>query len=227
MSVPRETGGFMRQPLRLLSSALRGLGLFTAFAFGQGLSTSIPSSYRIVPNVTYLTANNFEAKLDVYSRSDSQAPQPTLIFIHGGGWTRGAKEGQLFSLLPYLEMGWNVVNVEYRLARVSQAPAAVEDCLCALRWVIRNAKQYGFDTTKLVVSGGSAGGHLALTTAMIPASAGMDRQCPGAEELKLAAVVDWYGITDVADLLDGANMRTYAVQWMGSMPNRVDIARRV
>jgi acetyl esterase/lipase len=126
-----------------------------------------------------------------------------------------------------MEMGWNVVNVEYRLAKVSLAPAAVEDCLCALRWVIRNAKQYGFDTTKLVVSGGSAGGHLALTTAMIPASEGMDRQCPGTEPLKVAAVVDWYGITDVVDLLDGPNMKTYAVQWMGSMPNRVEIAKRV
>ena len=196
-------------------------------AFAQGYSTSVAAPYRVVPNITYLTATNFEAKLDVYTRTGVTMPQPTLIWIHGGGWTGGNKEGALFSLLPYMEMGWNVVNVEYRLARVSLAPAAVEDCLCALRWVIRNAKQYGFDTTKLVVSGGSAGGHLALTTAMTPASAGLDRQCPGTEELKIAAVVDWYGITDVADLLEGANTKTYAVQWLGSMPNRVDVAKRV
>jgi acetyl esterase/lipase len=196
-------------------------------ALGQGFSTSVTAPYRVTPNITYLTANNFEAKLDVYSRSDTTAPQPTLIWIHGGGWTGGTKESATFSLLPYMEMGWNVVNVEYRLAKISLAPAAVEDCLCALRWVIRNAKQYGFDTNKLVVSGGSAGGHLALTTAMIPASEGMDRQCPGTEPLKVAAVVDWYGITDVVDLLEGANMKTYAVQWMGSMPNRVEIAKRV
>jgi len=131
---------------------------FATAALSQGFSTSIPFPYRIVSNVTYLTANNFEAKLDVYSRMDASEPQPTLIWIHGGGWTGGNKESQMFSLLPYMEMGWNVVNVEYRLARVSLAPAAVEDCLCALRWVIRNAKQYGFDTNKLVVSGGSAGG---------------------------------------------------------------------
>jgi acetyl esterase/lipase len=200
---------------------------FATAAQSQGFSNSIPFPYRIVSNITYLTANNFEAKLDVYSRMDASEPQPTLIWIHGGGWTGGNKESQMFSLVPYMEMGWNVVNVEYRLARVSLAPAAVEDCLCALRWVIRNAKQYGFDTNKLVVSGGSAGGHLALTTAMIPASAGLDRQCPGTELLKVAAVVDWYGITDVADLLDGENMKTYAVQWLGSMPNRVDVAKRV
>lgn len=213
--------------LRGLSMILCAIVVSTGAAFGQGFSTSITAPYRVVPNVTYLTANNYEAKLDVYSRTDVTAPQPTLIWIHGGGWVGGNKESATFSLLPYMEMGWNVVNVDYRLARVSLAPAAVEDCLCALRWVIRNAKQYGFDTARLVVSGGSAGGHLALTTAMIPASAGLDRQCPGTDELKVAAVVDWYGITDVADLLEGPNMKPYAVQWLASLPNRVEIAKRV
>src|SRR3989442_2074265 len=222
-----KSGGLMRQSLRLLSLTICVVLVFAATGFRQGLSSSISAPYRIVPNITYVTANNFEAKLDVYSRADTQAPQPTIIFIHGGGWTGGAKETQTFSLLPYLEMGWNAVNVEYRLARVSEAPAAVEDCLCALRWIIRNAKQYGFDTTRLVVSGGPAGGHLALTTGMMPASAGFYRECPGTEQLKVAAIVDWYGITDVVDLLDGENTRVYAVQWLGSRPDRVDIARRV
>ena len=217
----------MRHSLLRLTCAFGIVMLSALPVFGQGLSASITATYRITPNITYLTANNFDAKLDVYSRSDATTPQPTMIWIHGGGWTGGNKEGAMFSLLPYLEMGWNVVNVEYRLAKVSLAPAAVEDCLCALRWVIRNAKQYNIDTSKLVVSGSSAGGHLALTTAMIPASEGLDRQCPGNEELKVAAVVDWFGITDVVDLLDGPNRKTYAVQWMGSMPNRVEIAKRV
>jgi acetyl esterase/lipase len=217
----------MRHSLRRLTCALGIVMLSALPVFGQGLSTSITAPYRITPNITYLTANNFEAKLDVYSRSDATTPQPTMIWMHGGGWTGGNKEGAIFSLLPYLEMGWNVVNVEYRLAKVSLAPAAVEDCLCALRWVIRNAKQYNIDTSKLVVSGSSAGGHLALTTAMIPVSEGLDRQCPGNEQLKVAAVVDWFGITDVVDLLDGPNRKSYAVQWMGSMPNRVEVARRV
>jgi hypothetical protein len=65
-------------------------------------------------------------------------------------------------------------------------------------------------------SGNSAGGHLALTTAMIPESAGLDRECPGVHLPKVAAVVDWYGITDVNDLLEGENQRAYAVQWLGS-----------
>jgi acetyl esterase/lipase len=192
-------------------------------AWTAGLS----NDYRVTPNITYLTANSYEARLDVYARTDTATVRPVLVYIHGGGWVGGTKKSVIFGLMPWLEMGWNVVNVEYRLGRVSLAPAAVEDCLCALRWVAANAKQYGFDTSKIVTSGGSAGGHLSLTTGMIPESAGLDRQCPGVPLPKVAGIVNWYGITDVVDLLDGANRKTYAVQWLGSMPNREEIARRV
>src|SRR6202049_2293367 len=168
-------------------------------------ATHAANEYQAFPNITYLVANNYEAKLDVYKRRDTTSPQPTLIWIHGGGWTGGTKESAILSLMPWMEMGWNIVNVEYRLARVSLAPAAVEDCLCALRWVAQQAKTYSFDTNNLVVTGNSAGGHLSLTTGMLPASAGLDRECPGPEQLKVSAIVNWYGITDVEDLLDGPN----------------------
>ncbi len=187
----------------------------------------LENTYRILPNVTYLTASNWEARLDLFVTRTPETPLPTLIFIHGGGWTGGAKEGRDLAILPYLDMGMNVVNVEYRLARVALAPAAVEDCRCALRWVIQHAKEYGVDTSRIVVAGDSAGGHLAMTTGMLPASAGLDRQCPGPDNLKVAAIVNWYGISDVNDLLDGPNMKAYAVAWLGSAPDREQIAKRL
>ena len=214
----------MRKPALLFA-----LALVPAFAQSDTATwtAGLSNDYRVTPNVTYLVANNYDAKLDVYARTDTATPRPVLVYIHGGGWVGGTKESAILGLMPWLEMGWNVVNVEYRLGRVSLAPAAVEDCLCALRWVAANAKQYGFDTSKIVTSGGSAGGHLSLTTGMIPESAGLDRECPGVPLPKVAGIVNWYGITDVNDLLDGANRKSYAVQWLGSMPNRDDIARRV
>ncbi len=115
------------------------------------------NQYQVLANVTYLTANGFEAKLDVYRRRDVQTPQPTLVFYHGGGWIGGTKESSFMSVMPWLEMGWNVVNVEYRMARVSLAPAAVEDAQCALKFVVTRAKDYNIDTSKIVVSGESAG----------------------------------------------------------------------
>jgi acetyl esterase/lipase len=217
--------------------------LIAIFAFALGISpargqlsptgtwaATAQNRYQISPNLTYLVANNYEDKLDIYHRQDVSGPQPTLIYIHGGGWTGGTKESAFMSVMPWLEMGWNVVNVEYRLARVSHAPAAVEDCLCALKWVVSHASEYHIDSSKIVVSGDSAGGHLSLMAGMTPDSAGLDRQCPSNSDValpKVAAIINWYGITDVADLLEGPNRKNYAVAWLGSVPNREEIARRV
>ena len=214
---------------KLLIVALLASSSWSAAAQDSPLAWAarLENSYRIVPNVTYLTASNVEAKVDLFVTRTPDKPLPTMVYIHGGGWTGGTKESRNVALLPYLDMGMNVVNVEYRLARVAQAPAAVEDCRCALRWVIQNAKQYGIDVNRIVVSGESAGGHLALTTGMLPASAGLDRQCPGPDNLKVAAIVNWYGISDVNELLDGPNMKTYAVARLGSATDREQIAKRV
>jgi acetyl esterase/lipase len=209
------------------------LALLTAAASSPAAAQSaadwaavVANEVRVTTGVTYLTASNWDAKLDVY-RPAAPGPHPTLLHIHGGGWTGGSRESVVLRTLPYVQMGFAVVNVSYRLARVAPAPAAVEDCLCALKWIAENAKEYGFDASRIAVTGYSAGGHLALTTGMIPESAGLDRQCPGAPLPRVAAIVNWYGITDVSDLLDGANRRVYAVTWLGSLENREAVARRV
>jgi len=189
-------------------------------------ATEFNGNYFIRPNITYLITGGHANTLDVWSRQGVRSPQPTVIFIHGGGWIGGTKEGGIGFLLPYIAMGWNAVNVDYRMARVAHAPAAVEDCLCALRWVAANAQQYNIDLKHLVVTGDSAGGHLALTTGMIPASAAVDTLCPGPPLPKVAAIVDFYGISDVNDLLGGANLRYWAVEWPGDSANKKDIAKR-
>lgn len=193
--------------------------------------------YDIQPNITYAIANNTELKLDLYLPRDRSIPHPTLILFHGGGWVAGQKERNVLYLLPYLTLGWAAINVEYRVSSKSPAPAAVEDCRCALRWVTYHAKEYNLDDSKFVLTGTSAGGHLSLITGMLPSNSIFDRQCPtpdsirwraGTEpEVKVAAIVNWFGIADVADLLDGTNAKHYAIEWFGSMSNREELARQV
>jgi acetyl esterase/lipase len=197
-------------------------------------ATHAQNAYAVAANITYLTASGYESKLDIYRRRDVQTPQPTLVFYHGGGWIGGTKEASFMSIMPWLEMGWNVVNVEYRMARVAEAPAALEDAMCALRYVVNNAKNNNIDTNRLVVSGESAGGHLALAVGMIPSTAGFTSICAGGGFTgsettvpKVAAIINWYGITDVNDLLEGSNGRSYAVQWIGSGKNRDEVAKSV
>ncbi|MGE3704504.1 MAG: alpha/beta hydrolase fold domain-containing protein [Vicinamibacterales bacterium] len=192
------------------------------------------NQYQVAANITYLTASGYESKLDVYRRRDVQTPQPTLVFYHGGGWVAGTKEAAMMSLIPWLEMGWNVVNVEYRMNRVALAPAAAEDALCALRFVVNNAKTYGIDTGRIVVSGESAGGHLALMAGMATVESGLTNICSGGgfqgyenSVPKVAAIINWYGITDLTDMVTGGAKRSYAVQWVGGDHARDAVAKLV
>lgn len=188
----------------------------------------VGTDYVVNANITYLTASGVELKLDVYRPRNAPASLlPTAIFFHGGGYSVNArKEGSALSVMPYVQMGWNAVNVEYRPSGVALAPAAVEDARCALRWVTQNAKQYNVDPDRVVVTGQSAGAHLALMTGFVQESAGFDRSCPGQQPLKVAAVVNWYGITDYSPLVDDP-ARNYAITWIGGQPNRKEIAARV
>lgn len=190
-------------------------------------AATVNEQYLIFPDVSYGRANNYELKLDVWQHKGDKIPPPTLVYYHGGGWIWGDRTGATLFFLPYLEMGWNVVNVEYRMADVSLAPAAVEDCRCALRWVFQNAKKYDIDTSKIVLTGHSAGGHLALISGMLPNNTGLDNECWGTEELKVAAIINWFGVSDVADLLEGPNQKNYALMWMGSQASAAAIARKV
>jgi acetyl esterase/lipase len=205
----------------------------TCVAHGQQIEPPLrwatASAYeaRIFPNIVYGVAAGHELKLDVITAGPKTQVRPTLIYIHGGGWSGGTKEEYAWFTLPFIGKGMNIVNVEYRIASVSLAPAAVEDCRCALRLVFRHAQEYGFDTTKLVLDGHSAGGHLSLMTGMLDASAGFDNNCPGKEDLKVAAIINYFGITDVPDILQGKNQQDWAVTWFGSLPDKMDLAKRL
>lgn len=196
-----------------------------------------PVDYDIFPNVTYAKASNFELKLDLYLPHNRAKPTPTLILFHGGGWVDGQKERNVLYLLPYLELGWSAINVEYRTGHQAPAPAAVEDTRCALRWITNHAREYSLDSSKFVLTGTSAGGHLALITGMLPANSVFDRQCAvtgdarwntaAVPEVKVAAIVNWFGIGDVADLLAGPNAKNYAREWFGSMSNPEPLAKQL
>jgi len=193
-------------------------------------ATTAPSRIQAQSDLTYLTVNGHESKLDIYRRRGRGGPDSAMIYFHGGGWVSGHKGDGMMYTLAWLEMGWDIINVEYRLAAIAPAPAAVEDCLCALRWVASHAAEYQIDPARIVVMGDSAGGHLALMTGMAPAGAGLDRPCNPSGDAplpKAAGIVNWYGITDVADLLQDPKHRESTLLWFANVANRKALARRV
>jgi acetyl esterase/lipase len=156
-------------------------------------------------------AGTMDMHLDVY-QVPSDKPTPVVIQIHGGGWIRGDRPNGSGSMGPFFAAGMSVVAVQYRNAIDAPAPAAVQDVLCALSWVKKNAAKYNFDPNRVVTWGGSAGGHLALMAGYAPAA--MDP--PGCtDQPKVVAVIDMYGASDVAESLTYSGSRDFTHQWIG------------
>jgi len=203
-------------------------------------------TYMIKAGVVYQHASGVDETLDIYAPRGNirkNAPMktvPTVVFFHGGGWMEGSAANTPLSLMPWLERGWAAVSVNYRMGGQETAPAAIEDTRCAVWWVKRHAAEYGFDPDRIVLSGESAGAHLALITGMATADAGFDRRCPeivggkghdrakaSQPELKVAGIVEWSGITDLPKLLQGPDTEAYALMWIGNIADPMPLARRV
>ena len=174
-----------------------------------------PAGFTAQLNVVYTTVNGWEGKMDLYLAPKGKGPSPVVINIHGGGWNHGVKESQT-GFNTFFKMGYAVANMEYRLTGQATAPAAVQDTRCALIYLIKNAKELNIDPDKIVIMGGSSGGHLALMGGLLANDHRFDGNCPGVDNIKVAAIIDKYGITDVWDWGYGSHITSKsATRWLG------------
>ncbi|HEY4356186.1 MAG TPA: alpha/beta hydrolase [Acidobacteriaceae bacterium] len=186
-----------------------------------------PANWSKVPapiearNIVYFPADapGFAPKsqvLDVFQNS-AGAKSPVLVYMHGGAWNHGERPASWQGFKPWLAAGFTVVNVEYRLVDVAPAPAAVQDVRCALNWIVRNAAAYHFDTSRVVTYGTSAGGHLALMAAVLPAANEIDLPACKTQP-HIAAVLDFYGPYHLEANATGTFPSPSVARWMGPDP---------
>jgi len=205
---------------------------FVSGAYAQDSDTTVkavdyPAGYTAQLNVVYTKVKDWEGRMDLYLVPKTKSPSPIVINIHGGGWNHGTKESQT-GFSTFFKMGYAVANMEYRLTGQATAPAAVEDTRCALIYIIKNAKELNIDVNKIVIMGGSAGGHLALMGGLLGNDHRFDGNCPGVENIKVAAIVDKYGITDVWDWGYGKNVTSKSAgRWLGDKANDQKFASSV
>ncbi len=154
-------------------------------------------SFRVISDVQYCTGAGKPLLMDVFvPRHRGTAPTPAVLWIHGGGWERGDKNGNSGAQLLGSE-GFVTASLFYRLSGDSPFPADIEDCKCAIRFLRANASKYGIDPDRIGVAGASAGGHLAELVATADRSAGLegDGGWNGVSS-KVQAAAAYYGASD-------------------------------
>jgi acetyl esterase/lipase len=170
-------------------------------------SIARPFSFRhrdveVLRHVPYAEGGR-RAHLDIYRPRDRYLNRaPVLIQIHGGGWTIGTKEQQGLLLMNRMaQQGWICVAANYRLAPKHRFPTQIVDVKRAIAWVHENIADYGGDPSYVVITGGSAGGHLSSLAALTP---GLPDYQPGFEDAdtSVSACVPFYGIYDLAGMTE-------------------------
>ncbi|MFG0331864.1 MAG: alpha/beta hydrolase fold domain-containing protein [Maioricimonas sp. JB049] len=157
-----------------------------------------PDDVTIKQNVVYGMGGEHELKLDLYRPARQDGVVPGLIFVHGGGWSGGAKKDYRFYGIHFAQQGYVVVSIDYRLSGVAKYPAAVEDTKCAVRWMRAHAADLGVDPDRIGIAGGSAGGHLALMVGLSSDVAELEGSGGhGDQSSRVQAVVDLYGPADL------------------------------
>jgi acetyl esterase/lipase len=160
----------------------------------------LPEGVQATRDIAYVPGGHERQKLDLFLLEKGEN-LPLVIWIHGGGWRGGSKEGN--PALALTQKGYAVAGINYRLSQHAPWPAQIEDCKAAIRWIRANASKNRINPDHIGVWGASAGGHL---VALLGTSADT-RQFDKGENLKYSssvqAVCDWFGPADF-------------VKWMGS-----------
>jgi acetyl esterase/lipase len=146
----------------------------------------------VTRDLVYATPGGVDLCLDLYV-PEAPGPAPVAVYLHGGGWLRGARTDRAAErLVPVAADGVAVAAVQYRLSGQATFPAQLDDVRAAVRWLRAEGAAHGVDATRVGAWGASAGGHLA-------ALAGL---CPDAGDGELGdssvqAVVTWFPVTDL------------------------------
>lgn len=136
--------------------------MLSSSAFSQTLPNEI---------ITYKVIGDSHLKLHVFNPPNhkSKDSKPAIVFFFGGGWIGGTPK-QFYEQSRYLaSRGMVAISAEYRVRKVHKTSPkeALKDSKSAMRWVREHAKKLGINPKKIAAGGGSAGGHLAIATAVV------------------------------------------------------------
>lgn len=138
--------------------------------------------------------------LDVYAPTSKAPPRAIIVFIHGGSWQTGSKDGYGFIARALAAKGFVVAVPNYRLVPEVRFPSFVEDCAAAVKWMRANAVSYGADGDRIVLVGHSAGAYNAAMLSVDPRFLGADH----------AAIRGFVGLAGPYDFLPLAKPATRA-----------------
>ncbi|MDQ0115486.1 alpha/beta hydrolase [Paenibacillus harenae] len=163
--------------------------------FAEG-GTYYSCTYR--PDVVYAHYGDVVRRLQIIVPGRSGYKFPLVVFVQGSAWRKQDLNAAIPNLCHIAAKGYVVASVEIRDTDIARFPAAVEDVKCAIRFMRKNAEEYGVDPNRVAVWGDSSGGHLSLMTGLTIGE--YDNGLYSEQSDEVSAVIDYYGVSDLLTL---------------------------
>ena len=175
------------------------------------VSTAVAGEVEVIKDIPYLGAGRSE-KMDAYLPKNKEGgPRPVVIWIHGGGWVGGSKSAarELNICQTLAENGYAAFSIDYKLGQKTEAkdgqqakvtevpwPQNIYDCKSAVRFVRKESARFGIDPSRVAISGGSAGAHLALVVGLSAGDAKLNEGGLYTDQSNaISCIIDFYGPT--------------------------------
>lgn len=188
------------------------------------MAAALPSSAaeKITRDIEFAKVDGVPLGLDLYVPENPKPP--VIVYVHGGAWRAGSKSDMPLGKL--VTQGFAVASVDYRLSTQAPFPAQAHDIKAAIRFLRARQVLYGVDARQIVISGSSAGGHLA---ALVGVSNG-NQELEGTvgnhldQDSAVQGIVSFFGASDLTTILPqstehGLRVRVPALQLLlGGQP---------
>ena len=205
--------------------------LLSIVTFLSAMAAEAPAAVRVQNDIEYARVGERVLALDLYS-PDAKDPAPVIVWIHGGAWRSGSKDD--VPVKRWIDHGFAIASVDYRLSPEAPFPAQVHDIKSAIRFLQAHAKDLRIDPDRIVIAGSSAGAHLA---ALVGVSNGVPELegsvgTPATKPAQVRAIVSFFGASNLQTILSqstehGLSVRVPALQLLlgGSPDEKAELAK--
>ncbi len=199
-------------------------GVVICLLFGAHLDADEISKIADIP---FAEVEGRRLLLDLYLPAGDVEAAPLVVYVHGGAWRSGSKDGM--PLAELVAAGFAAASVEYRLSPVARFPAQVHDLKAAVRFLRAKGTEYGYDAARIAIAGSSAGAHLAALVGVTNGSEELEGTVGDHldESSDVQAIISFFGASNFLTILPqstprGLGVRIPALQLLlGAQPQDV------
>jgi acetyl esterase/lipase len=186
-------------------------------------SLSVTAQSPQYKDVIYARPDGLALGLDIYMPENISNP-PLIVQIHGGAWRFGSKDGGV--PMQFVDNGYAVASLDFRQSTDAPFPAMIHDIKAGIRFLRANADAYGYDASKIAITGASSGAHLALMVGVSSGHSDLEGDLGDFPDTSsdVQAILSYFAASDLTSILSqstpfGLSVRETALELLlGSLP---------